>query len=185
MTNILYIHGYGSDANSTTGGEIRNALDESFKVVTHSFSNDYGTVSTMIDNIELARNIIETQDINQVVASSMGAFIAMNCTGVTKILINPCMKPSEQLRLRVVPDISGSELKKYEDLEASIDISNFDFNNTYGFFATRDELFSYMDLFNSFYNPDNCFTFDGEHRISATNIHKEIIPKIYDIRKSK
>ncbi len=91
------------------------------------------------------------------------------------------MKPSEQLSKRIMPNISDKELNKYEDIETSIKIDSFDFNNTYGFFATRDELFSYKDLFKSLYNPNNSFSFDDEHRISATNIREVITPMIHDI----
>ncbi len=61
MTNILYIHGYGSDKNSNTGKELSKALNNSFNVVTHSFSNNYGCASTMIENIEQAREIIRAK----------------------------------------------------------------------------------------------------------------------------
>ena len=106
MTNILYIQGFGSDANSLTSQTIRKELSTDFQVITHSFSNDYGKFQAMIGNIEQAKELLKSKNIDLVIASSMGGLVGMGCTGITKILINPCMKPSEQLRLRIVPDIS-------------------------------------------------------------------------------
>ena len=56
MANILYIHGFGSDANSSTAKEIIKGLGDNYKVITYSFNNSYELVETMIDNIKVARS---------------------------------------------------------------------------------------------------------------------------------
>lgn len=181
MTNILYIHGYGSDANSSTGQEIRRNLSPDFNVITHSFSNDYGEFDTMSDNIRQARELIKTMQINLVVASSMGGFIAMACFGIAKVLINPCMLPSEQLKRRIVPDIIDSELQKYRNLESSLIPNSKDRRLTYGLFSTQDELFSYKELFESRYHSENSFIMEDKHRISSASVQNELIPLICKI----
>lgn len=134
-STILYIHGFGSDANSSTAKEISKGLGANHKVITYSFNNNYKLVDTMISNIEIARKLIIDNNINLVIGTSMGAFIAMNCHDITKIINNPCMLPSEQLKQRAVPEITDTELEKYKELEASLIISPFDKYNTYGLFG--------------------------------------------------
>lgn len=178
MINILYIHGFGSNANSTTGQEIRKHLPNNFKVFTHSFSNDYEQFEAMSYNIQRACKLIETHKIDLVVASSMGAFIAMGCTDIPKILINPCMLPSEQLKLRIAPTITDTELNKYCDYETSLIANDSDNRHIYGLFSTHDELFSYKTLFEKRYSADKVYIMNDQHRISPTSIKNELIPLI-------
>lgn len=178
MINILYIHGYGSDANSTTGQEIRKNLPNTFKVFTHSFSNNYEQFESMSDNIVKARKLVKVHKIDLIVASSMGAFIAMGCVDIPKILINSCMLPSEQLKMRIAPTITETELDKYREYESLLTVSESERKHTYGLFATNDELFSYKSLFESRYSADKVYIINDHHRISATNIQNELIPLI-------
>ena len=178
MINILYIHGYGSDANSTTGQEIRKNLPKNFKVFTHSFSNSYHLFKTMTDNIGQAGKLIKAYNIDLVVASSMGAFIAMGCEDIPKILINPCMLPSEQLKMRIAPTITKTELDKYREYETLLVANDNNRRQTYGFFSTNDELFSYKTLFKSIYSEDNVYIMNDQHRISAISIKNELTPLI-------
>ena len=178
MINVLYIHGYGSDANSSTGQEIRKNLPETFKVFTLSFSNDYHLFKSMSDNIDEARKLIKAHKIDLIVASSMGAFIAMGCADIPKILINPCMLPSQQLKLRIAPTITETELDKYRDYENALVASNNDRLLTYGLFSTNDELFSYKSFFESRYSADNVRIINDQHRISANSIQNGLIPLI-------
>lgn len=178
MTTILYIHGFGSDANSSTAKEIAKCLGDNYKVITHSFNNSYELVDTMIENIEVARKLIKDNNIDLVVGTSMGAFIAMNCHDITKVINNPCMLPSEQLKQRAVPEITESELEKYKELETSLIINQFDKDNTYGLFGINDELFSYKNLFKERYNTANAYTMDDGHRITNENIKNKLVPII-------
>lgn len=178
MATILYIHGFGSDANTATAKEIEKCLGDEHKVITHSFNNSYELVDTMIENIEMARKLIKDKKIDLVVGTSMGAFITINCHDIAKVINNPCMLPSEQLKQRAVPEITESELEKYKELEASLIISQFDKDNTYGLFGINDELFSYKDLFKEKYNTTNVYTMNDGHRITNENIQNKLIPII-------
>lgn len=184
MTNILYIHGYGSNANSSTGQEIRKNLSPDITVFTHSFSNDYDKFDVMSDNIKQAQELINDMNINLVVASSMGGFIAMACIGVPKILINPCMLPSEQLKRRIAPEIADLEVQKYQHFEALFTPNSKERRLTFGLFSTHDELFSYKNLFEAKYGPDYSFTMVDCHRISPESIRNELIPLINKIIRS-
>lgn len=135
----------------------------------------------MYSNILEAREPTNTYDIEMIVASSMGAFIAMGCTDIPKVLINPCMLPSEQIKLRIAPSITITELTKYRDYETSLVVSDNERLQTYGLFSTDDEFFSYKRYFKSKYNPDKVYTMNDQHRISVTSIENELIPLIKKI----
>lgn len=49
MTNIIYIHGFGSNTNSLTSQTIRKELSSDFQVITYSFSNDYKRFQAMFN----------------------------------------------------------------------------------------------------------------------------------------
>lgn len=132
----------------------------------------------MWDNIEEACKLTKAHKIDLIVASSMGAFIAMRCADIPKILINPCMLPSEQPKMRIAPTITETVLDKYREYETSLVSSDKDRINTYGLFSTNDELFSYKSLFESRYFADKVYIKNDQHRISATSIQNELIPLI-------
>ena len=178
MINILYIHGFGSNADSSTGKDLQKYLGKDFNVVTYSFNNNIEKFSVMKSNIDTAKRIIRDKHIHMIVGSSMGGFIAMNCSGVTKILINPCMLPSEVIRKQLISTITDEELQKYRELEKSIIVDREDRLYTFGLFSTNDELFSYKKLFNKRYDTANNYTIVDKHRISSNNIKNKLVPLI-------
>lgn len=174
---ILYIHGYGSGENGSTATELQRALDEKAEVIAPGFSNDLGKFENMLQNIKQATELVKTHYINLIVSSSMGAFTALNVPNCAKILINPCMLPSEQLPKRIIPDISENELAKYRELE-NRKITDNEKMQTFALFATNDELFSYKALFENLYFSKNSFTMEDNHKISVENIRQMLAPMV-------
>lgn len=173
--NILYIHGLNSSGNSNTATQISKLLPEGYTLIAPDFSSAYTNFSVMQDNINRAKQIIKSNNIVLVVASSMGGFIAMNCTNIPKVLINPCMKPSEQLARSMNGNISEKELEKFEKLENAITPTSFDKKYTLALFSNKDELFSYKELFQTKYNKANAFNVNDGHRLSNSNIKNELL----------
>ena len=178
-TKILYIHGYGSKGNSTTARELEKCMNGEAIVYSPAFSNNLNLFSEMERNIEQARAFVRENAIKLVVASSMGAFTALNLTSIPKLVINPCMLPSEQLPLLIDPNIAPEEIEKYRLLEQSRIIDREECLITYGLFATNDELFSYRDLFEKQYLSDNAYSMNDGHRISADNVKNSLTPLIH------
>lgn len=179
--NILYIHGYGGSENSSTAKELKNQLGDEYNVIAHSFSNDLGDFNNLLKNIETAKKIIKDKHIDIVVASSMGAFTAMNLTDIYKILINPCMRPSDRLPLTLLGIYDEQEIKKYANLEKTLQIDEEDKKRTFALFADNDELFSFRKLFSEKYKNENAFRMDGGHKIQAQNVKGKVIPLIKKI----
>lgn len=180
MIKILYIHGYGSIGNSRTALEIGKNMIGKAEVFSPAFSNDLGFSENAKKNIEKAKEFILKNDIKLVVASSMGAFTATFISSIPTIIINPCLKPSEQLPLRIVPNISLDEIEKYREMENRI-MPKEDKTMVYGVFANNDELFSYKSIFEEIYDKEKIFTIEDGHRISAENISEVVVPLINKI----
>ena len=188
-TNILYIHGYGGSGNSRTAQALRNCLSENYNVFEPCFPIN------PVEAVALAQETLRTKGIDIVVASSLGAFTALQLRDVPKILINPCLYPSKELPK--LTDISEDILQKFVEMENQFkewitEINNKDWGETgsvetmwtYGIFSTNDELFSYEDDFLKYYPNYQVQTIEDTHRISVENVEKVIVPIIREIENS-
>lgn len=139
--NIVYIYGWNSSPNSDTG-KVLQALFPKHNVISPEYDQH-----NPIEAIEYFNNFIPENKINALVASSFGAFIALNIRHVIfRFLINPCIKPSIELpKLEEVSLDFISQCQKIENLEIIVDDEDMRF--TTAFFATEDELFSYKTTY--------------------------------------
>lgn len=155
MKNILYIHGLNSDKNSSTFKILKSSLKD-YNWYTDTF--DLLDTNATTHHIE---EIIRTNQITTVVASSLGAFYGLNIRdSLAKILINPCMKPSIEIP-KLADNVNVEAFEKMED-----DIySNIDSELrmcTYSVFGDRDELFDYSEMFTQLYGK-NFIRVSGGH----------------------
>jgi len=177
MINILYIHGYGGTGNSRTAKALQSSLPENYTVFEPCFPLDIN------EALELAQETIRTKKIDRVVASSLGAFTAMQLRGIPKILINPCLYPSKELPKRIeLPETVLSNFKTVEK-HTFENIDDTEKAHTFGVFSTHDELFSYKDEFSEHY--PNIQTIEDTHRISVENVEKVIAPMIEKMDKTR
>ena len=147
MKNILYIHGLNSDKNSYTFKTLKSGLKD-YNWYTDTF--DLLNTDVTIQQIE---DIIKTNNISTVVASSLGAFYGLNVRdSLAKILINPCMKPSIE-----IPKLADNvDVEVFDKMEENI-YSNIDGELrmcTYAVFGDRDELFDYSEMFSRLYGKN-------------------------------
>ena len=171
---ILYIHGYGGSGNSRTAQALKTYLPENYTVFEPCFPLN------PCESLELARETIQTKAIDIVVASSLGAFTALQLRDIPKIVINPCLYPSKELPKRT--NISEDILLNYAEFEKYTFENINDKMNTFGVFSTDDELFSYNDKFAEYY--PNIDIIEDTHRISVENVKKVIVPKIQYFEKT-
>lgn len=166
--NILYIHGYGGTGNSRTAQALKTYLPEDYNVFEPCFPLD------PVKALKLAEKTIRKKEIDIVVASSLGAFTALQLYGIPKIVINPCLYPSKEIPKQ--SDISADILTKFAKIEKRISNLHYVDNRTIGVFSTKDELFSYQDEF--FEHSFNIQTIEDTHRISVENVEKTVAPLI-------
>lgn len=162
--NALYIHGLGSNKNSSTSQTIKENFPE-YRWITETFDL---TSPGVLDKIN---HIIHTNKIKLVVASSLGAFYATLIEeSVARILINPCLKPS--VEIPKLEKLSDKQIKMFEELEkqSTSIIDNEIRGCTFGVFGTEDELFSYKDEFAKRYGKSRLITVSGKHRLDKNTI---------------
>lgn len=159
---ILYIHGLGSDANSSTLQALEYEFPQ-YEWITDTFDL-LDTAATM----ERIEELIREHRIGTIVASSLGASYALAVeNSLAKIVINPCMRPSVELpRL-----VEGVDIRAFTAMENAIYSAIDDEMRfcTYGIFSTDDELFSYFPDFQRLYGS-NLIKVKGGHRLMGESL---------------
>jgi len=179
---ILYIHGFGSTGNSQTVQGLQNILGNDATILAPQFSNDLSTVAQIEQNIAEAKKLMHEFRPNVVIGSSFGGFIATFLNGYPRILINPCLRPSERLH-NLSPNMSKEDIELLKALETSHDIDGEMRFEMYGLFGLHDELFSYLNLFKKQYGESKTYTMPCGHRMDAENIENHLIPIIWEVNK--
>lgn len=92
-TTVLYIWGYGSSPESNTIKYLQNSLGNKYNVVSDYYAQ-YNPVDALID----IKNIIKETKPDVIVASSLGGYLALHIYGIPKVIINPSLYPSKDLK---------------------------------------------------------------------------------------
>ena len=169
---ILYIHGLGSDSNSGTGNYIKEFLKDDYEVIIPSMD----LISNPFDTIKAINKFILENNISLVIASSLGAFFALNQNPeVRRILINPCLEPSVQIPKLI--ELKESQINSFKHIENKM-LENIDTTsnpNIFAGFGDKDELFNYQDLFRERYG-NNMIVVEGGHKLPKDSL-EEVIKK--------
>lgn len=150
---ILFIHGYGSMENSIASQEIQRKIGARAQVIAPQFSNDFSIFENLLYNIQLANDVVRDKSIDLLIGSSMGGFTAMQTDNIIpKILINPCMLPTEIIETGIFGEMDLIVKEKFREMEMR-EVSVREKELSYSLFATNDELFSYKERFEKLYDP--------------------------------
>ena len=87
---LLYVHGFASSGSSGTVMTLRRHLD-SWRVIAPDLPVD------PFDALELLRNIVEKEQPDVVVGTSMGGMYTQQLWGVPRIIVNPSFEMSRSL----------------------------------------------------------------------------------------
>ena len=180
---ILYIHGFGSTGNSQTVQGLQKILGNDATILAPQFSNDLSTVAQIEQNIAESKKYMHEFRPDVVIGSSFGGFIATFLNGYPRILINPCLLPSERLS-SLSPTMSDEDIRRLKALETSHDIDHEICFEMYGLFGLHDKLFSYLPLYKKLYGESQAYTMPCGHRIDTENIENHLIPIIWEVKKS-
>ena len=195
---ILYIHGLGSSGNSRTA----RILQEHYK------DSDVYNPDIPFEP-ERALRFIQalTQRVRPdiVVASSLGAFYAMQLSSQKKILINPAIYADIDLEKSIgkgtykyfskrhdfidtytIDDKYLSSLKEMREWFFNECMIDDDFSyKMYGLFGTRDELFSHIKDFKEEFPYAKLETHEFGHRLEESDIKDYLIPLIDRVLKDR
>ena len=168
---ILYIHGLGSDSNSGTGNYIKEFLKDDYEIIIPSWD----LISNPFDTIKAINKFILENDITLVIASSLGAFFALNQNPeVRRILINPCLEPSVQIPKLI--ELKESQINSFKHIESTmVEYIPPSHPNIFAGFGDKDELFNYQDLFRERYD-NNMIVVEGGHKLPKDSL-EEVIKK--------
>lgn len=177
MKKALFIHGYLGDGDSKTGICVKEALKDEYDFICPNF--DLTDVNGTLAKIN---EILKNENIELLSGTSLGSFyvLAADFSG-QKLIVNPCMKPSEEIPLlhsdRKIPE---EILTLWKTVENQI----FNEKNTQkiqGFFANSDELFGdkYIPLFEHCFGKEY-YRFDGGHHGYNPNL-TEAVKKYFKV----
>ena len=178
MIKILYVHGYngkpdgGSFQKLAKYAEVADFGGE--KVEMHSFDYD---AEDPYDALKRLNQYYFENNIDLIIGSSLGGFLAAGCDFTCRIVVNPCWVPSEEL-----PKVGYTGyMEDYKSLEQywGEETKTIDTELCIGCFAPADELLGtkYMEEFKK--NFKEVYEIPGGHHISeeaARKIMTEIVP---------
>lgn len=188
---ILYVHGLASSGQSSSAKEIQRSLPKS-----RVLSPDLPVNPQ--DAYYMLCRIIDEQDVDVVVGTSMGGMFANALNGVPKVLVNPSFHVSESMRkqLGTKPffntradgatqfEITEQLCDAYAKLEQK-QFTNFNERNTgetFALFGTEDDVVDCKPEYEQHFG-DAYEMFVGGHRLTPKVIHDQLIPAIVELSK--
>ena len=186
MQNIVYFHGLSSSGNSGTGKHLKQLFPNE-NVITPDIP-----VSPK-EALPFLKNLVSNLESDNTIAigTSMGGMYAQQMTGFRRILVNPAFHVSNTLKKSVgenLPFFSPRQdgatrfkitdrlVDEFEEIEANQFDNATDAENVIALFGNRDTTANCKDEYLYFYK--DFIDFDGEHRLTETNIEEIIAPLI-------
>lgn len=189
--NILYVHGFRSSGNSGTSERLRRLLPHC-KIVSPDLPTDAK------EAVALLKQLVQSENINVVVGTSMGGMLAQKLRGVPKVLVNPSFFVSNTFRRNMGTVTYFSEradgAKEFEITQEIVDsyvdierdqfrsISQKEKDITIGAFGNMDDVVNCQDDYMAHY--DNIIHFAGAHRLDEEALKHRIIPAIAQLHRS-
>ena len=180
MIRILYVHGYHGNPFSGSFPKLsKYAAEADFggeEVEMHYYDYDSHYPAGSIAGL---RKYHQEHKIDLMLGSSLGAFLVMNCPGVLRVAINPCLTPSVEL-----PKIDyDGRVDGYVHCEALLgaESASGDMDLCIGCFAEEDEIFGtkYKPVFEQYFKTT--YDIPGGHSLSedgARWIMTELAPAL-------
>lgn len=187
---ILYIHGLSSSGQSRTAATLRELLPHD-----EIFSPDLP-----IDPFEaflLLRQLVEREEVDIIIGTSMGGMFAQKFHGYCKILVNPSFHVSRSMRAKrginqffsqradgVMEYLITDELcNRYERLEEKQfdNLPPCEIDNTIGLFGRDDTTIDCSEEYTRYYKHIHYFT--GGHRLDRGAIEEHLLPLIENFRR--
>lgn len=188
--NILYVHGFGSSGDSGTASTIGKFLPNC-RVIAPDLPLDPN------EALNLLKRIIDNENIDFIVGTSMGGMFAQQLRGVPKVIVNPAFHVSRSMRSKI--GINPFFKKRRDgatqfevteelcDLYETMELSQFEGIDekenalTYGLFGIDDKVVNCEEEYLSHYN--NVMWFEGEHRLSENVILNYVVEAILQLAK--
>lgn len=185
---LLYVHGFASSGSSGTVMTLRRHLD-SWRVIAPDLPVD------PFDALQLLREIVEKEQPDVVVGTSMGGMFTQQLWGVPRIIVNPSFEMSRSLlfgkmgRNKYMSKrqdgatefrIDKAVVERFKLMEKSQfnGVNNAEKELVTALFGDKDPVVNFYPLVAELYGAERCIHFNGEHRLNDEVVKKVLIPII-------
>ena len=190
MKKILYIHGFASAGSTGSATQMRN----------HLYPKGVQVVSPDVpvspaEAIVFLRNLVETEQPDLIVATSMGAMYAEQLKGIRRILVNPSFHMARLLTFRglgrrefrnkrqdgaTVFKVDKQMIQEFQQIEKESfkDIDAQEKQLVWGLFGTQDKLVNCQKDFIKHYGKERMQLFEGEHFLNDKVLSKVVMPLV-------
>ena len=188
---LLYVHGFASSGSSGTVMTLRHYLT-GWRVIAPDLPVD------PFEALELLRKMVDEEQPDIVVGTSMGGMYTQQLWGVPRIVVNPSFEMSRSLlfgkmgRNKYMSKrkdgatefrIDKAVVERFKEMEKhQFDGVNDDEKRlVVGLFGDKDPVVHFQPLMAQLYAEERCRWFAGEHRLNDTVVKKVLIPLIGEL----
>ena len=191
---ILYLHGFSSSGASGTVLTLRNMLYEKEVFVV---APDL-PVSPR-ETLDLLRTLVEQEQPDLIIGTSMGAMYAELLRGRRRILVNPSFHMARSLTFKGLGKrpllnkradgakefmVDKAMIEEFKQLEKELSLQGVDDTErvlVYGLFGKNDTVANCQKDYLKHYGKEHFVLFDGEHHLNDKVISKVLKPLIYQL----
>ncbi len=188
---LMYVHGFASSGSSGTVMTLRRYMTE-WRVVAPDLPVD------PFEALELLRRMVDEEQPDIVVGTSMGGMYTQQLWGVPRIVVNPSFEMSRSLlfgkmgrnkymskRQDGAPEfrIDKAVVERFKEMEKHQfeGITDEEKMLVVGLFGDKDPVVHFQPLMAQLYGEERCRWFAGEHRLNDTVVKKVLIPLIDEL----
>lgn len=185
---MMYVHGFASSGTSGTVMALRRNLPD-WRVVAPDLPVD------PFDALALLRELINSENPEIIVGTSMGGMYVQQLRGIRRIIVNPSFEMSRSLLFGKMGRNKYTSKRKDGATEFRVDkalverfrqmektqfdgITEKDKTLVTGLFGNKDRTVQFRPLMAKLYGEERCLWFDGEHRLNDTIVKKVLLPLI-------
>ena len=156
---LLYVHGYNGDPYGSSYQNLKNACGDKHELYTFDYNPEFPKHA-----IKELFQFVKENKIDCVIGASLGGFLTMNLYGVSRIVVNPCWDPANELYKLGYRGDNGVYEELLDGMTETLDFEER--NLCTGVFATDDELLGdkYVSTFEKYFK--NTSIIKGGHKIS-------------------
>ena len=188
---MMYVHGFASSGSSGTVMSLRRHLPD-WQVIAPDLPVD------PFEALELLRGIVEKEQPEIVVGTSMGGMYVQQLWGVPRVVVNPSFEMSRSLlfgkmgrnkymskrqdgatEFRI--DKAVVERFKLMEKEQFAGVNEREKELVVGLFGDKDPLVHFQPLMAELYGESRCRWFSGEHRLNDDIVKKVLIPLLREL----
>ena len=193
MKKVLYLHGFASAGSTGTATTMRNLL----------YGRDVMVLSpdipvSPLQALQMLSDLVQTEQPDIIVATSMGAMYAEQLRGIPRILVNPSFHMARLLTFRGLGRREFRNKRQDGATDFKVDkplISEFqqvekcsfqgitpqEKQLVWGLFGTQDKLVNCQADFKKNYGTGQMRLFEGEHFLNDKVLSRVVLPLVEQI----